>query len=333
MIHNDISCSYLYLQVYCEPELCSCAQSGIQCQVDRLNFPCGCSRDACGNPSGRVEFNPVRVRTHFIHTLMRLELENGEAQNNGVGQHPVLTATDDTSTGEASTASTSPVTIATVEPHYNWESGVQLSSPPVQPQQNSPYCLSENTSLTDDTSWSIYGTYPAETAYGLYSGVPNTTEVFTYEQAPYNSDSQIVYSDSTDEVQQYTQLVDGGQGYASEYYSESVAYNGYEHGYNYNFAHSLNFIDNSVYEGCSEERYSYVEEIGVNSNFSTMNSGGLSGNISNGSSSTNFVGSNSLISSEIVEAPKMESSSSSEEDALDMNSSLATIVKETMISV
>ena len=163
--------------------------------------------------------------------------------------------------------------------------------------------------------------------------MPNTTEVFTYEQAPYNSDSQIVYSDSTDEVQQYTQLVDGGQGYASEYYSESVAYNGYEHGYNYNFAHSLNFIDNSVYEGCSEERYSYVEEIGVNSNFSTMNSGGLSGNISNGSSSTNFVGSNSLISSEIVEAPKMESSSSSEEDALDMNSSLATIVKETMISV
>lgn len=44
-------------------------------QVDRAGFPCGCSRDGCANSSGRIEFNPVRVRTHFIHTLMRLELE------------------------------------------------------------------------------------------------------------------------------------------------------------------------------------------------------------------------------------------------------------------
>nr|XP_022910179.1 uncharacterized protein LOC111421267 [Onthophagus taurus] len=62
-------------KVYCDPDTCSCSQAGIKCQVDRLNFPCGCSRDNCGNSSGRIEFNPVRVRTHFIHTLMRLELE------------------------------------------------------------------------------------------------------------------------------------------------------------------------------------------------------------------------------------------------------------------
>lgn len=43
--------------------------------MDRAGFPCGCSRDGCANHSGRIEFNPVRVRTHFIHTLMRLELE------------------------------------------------------------------------------------------------------------------------------------------------------------------------------------------------------------------------------------------------------------------
>ncbi|CAH1130369.1 unnamed protein product [Ceutorhynchus assimilis] len=60
---------------YCDPDTCSCGQAGIKCQVDRLNFPCGCTRDNCGNSSGRIEFNPVRVRTHFIHTLMRLELE------------------------------------------------------------------------------------------------------------------------------------------------------------------------------------------------------------------------------------------------------------------
>lgn len=65
---------------YCDPDTCACSQAGIKCQVDRLNFPCGCSRDGCANSSGRIEFNPVRVRTHFIHTLMRLELEKKQAQ-------------------------------------------------------------------------------------------------------------------------------------------------------------------------------------------------------------------------------------------------------------
>lgn len=67
---------------YCDPDTCSCSQAGIKCQVDRLNFPCGCSRDNCGNSSGRIEFNPVRVRTHFIHTLMRLELEKEKENMN-----------------------------------------------------------------------------------------------------------------------------------------------------------------------------------------------------------------------------------------------------------
>ena len=62
-------------KVFCNPETCICSQAGIKCQVDRLSFPCGCSKDGCGNVHGRIEFNPIRVRTHFIHTLMRLELE------------------------------------------------------------------------------------------------------------------------------------------------------------------------------------------------------------------------------------------------------------------
>ncbi|XP_046677366.1 uncharacterized protein LOC124365431 [Homalodisca vitripennis] len=65
---------------YCDPDTCACSLAGIKCQVDRLNFPCGCTRDGCGNSSGRIEFNPVRVRTHFIHTLMRLDLEKKQAQ-------------------------------------------------------------------------------------------------------------------------------------------------------------------------------------------------------------------------------------------------------------
>ncbi|KAM9214574.1 LOW QUALITY PROTEIN: cysteine/serine-rich nuclear protein 2 [Leptosomus discolor] len=62
-------------RLYCDPEACACSQAGIKCQVDRM-FPCGCSRDGCGNMAGRIEFNPIRVRTHYLHTIMKLELEN-----------------------------------------------------------------------------------------------------------------------------------------------------------------------------------------------------------------------------------------------------------------
>lgn len=62
-------------QVYCNPEICACYLAGIKCQVDRMSFPCGCSRDGCNNDNGRIEFNPIRVRTHFIHTIMKIEME------------------------------------------------------------------------------------------------------------------------------------------------------------------------------------------------------------------------------------------------------------------
>ncbi|XP_066589424.1 uncharacterized protein Axud1 [Prorops nasuta] len=69
---------------YCDPESCPCSRANVKCQVDRAGFPCGCSRDGCANSSGRIEFNPVRVRTHFIHTLMRLELEKKQRDEEGI---------------------------------------------------------------------------------------------------------------------------------------------------------------------------------------------------------------------------------------------------------
>ncbi|XP_054625096.1 cysteine/serine-rich nuclear protein 1-like isoform X2 [Dunckerocampus dactyliophorus] len=62
-------------QGFCEPETCACSLAGIKCQVDRFNFPCGCTKDSCGNTEGHVEFDSKRVHTHYIHTVMRLELE------------------------------------------------------------------------------------------------------------------------------------------------------------------------------------------------------------------------------------------------------------------
>ncbi|CAL8278234.1 unnamed protein product [Lota lota] len=60
---------------FCEPETCACSLAGIKCQMDRSSFPCGCSMDSCGNSQGRSEFNPGRVKTHYLHTAMRLHLE------------------------------------------------------------------------------------------------------------------------------------------------------------------------------------------------------------------------------------------------------------------
>lgn len=45
-----------------------------------MSFPCGCTKEGCSNSSGRVEFNPIRVRTHFLHTIMKLELEKSREQ-------------------------------------------------------------------------------------------------------------------------------------------------------------------------------------------------------------------------------------------------------------
>lgn len=60
---------------FCEPETCACSLAGIKCQVDRSNFPCGCSKDSCGNTQGRIAFDSRRVQTHYVHTQMRLDLE------------------------------------------------------------------------------------------------------------------------------------------------------------------------------------------------------------------------------------------------------------------
>ncbi|XP_017308705.1 cysteine/serine-rich nuclear protein 1b [Ictalurus punctatus] len=72
MSREDCGCD---CQGFCEPETCSCSLAGIKCQMDHSSFPCGCTKDGCGNTEGRIEFNPSRVQTHYIHTIMKLELE------------------------------------------------------------------------------------------------------------------------------------------------------------------------------------------------------------------------------------------------------------------
>ncbi|KAK2839755.1 hypothetical protein Q5P01_013495 [Channa striata] len=77
MSREDCGCD---CRVFCDPETCACSIAGIKCQVDRMSFPCGCTKEGCSNATGRVEFNPIRVRTHFLHTIMKLELEKSREQ-------------------------------------------------------------------------------------------------------------------------------------------------------------------------------------------------------------------------------------------------------------
>jgi cysteine/serine-rich nuclear protein len=67
----------------CDRDTCSCSKTGIKCQSEYLNFPCGCLQYGCANSSGRIEFDPVRVRKHFIHTLMSVASENKQKLMDG----------------------------------------------------------------------------------------------------------------------------------------------------------------------------------------------------------------------------------------------------------
>ncbi|XP_035014945.2 cysteine/serine-rich nuclear protein 2 [Hippoglossus stenolepis] len=92
-------------RLYCDPRHCGCSQAGIKCQVDRMSFPCGCSRDGCGNGAGRIEFNPLRVRTHYLHTIMKLDLEKRRLLIHGTGDQY---AESDPISSPTSTCPTSP---------------------------------------------------------------------------------------------------------------------------------------------------------------------------------------------------------------------------------
>ncbi|XP_068151871.1 streptococcal hemagglutinin [Drosophila tropicalis] len=123
---------------FCDPETCACSQAGIKCQVDRAMFPCGCSREACGNTVGRVEFNPTRVRTHYIHTVMRLDLE----QRQGVQQQQLQlqqqsnSYTNGGANGATQSAATSPHCYF-MQTQSNYSSG--YASPAYTPDSSVSY--------------------------------------------------------------------------------------------------------------------------------------------------------------------------------------------------
>ncbi|XP_064445966.1 cysteine/serine-rich nuclear protein 1 isoform X5 [Mirounga angustirostris] len=131
----------------CDPETCSCSLAGIKCQMDHTAFPCGCCREGCENPKGRVEFNQARVQTHFLHTLTRLQLEQG-AESLGELEAP----------GQGGPASPGEQVLAPAFP---------LAKPPGSSELGDNSCSSD---MTDSSTASGTSEAPGSTAHPALPG-------------------------------------------------------------------------------------------------------------------------------------------------------------------
>lgn len=175
----------------CNPENCSCSLAGIKCQVDRLNFPCGCTRDGCGNTTGRIEFNPVRVRTHFIHTLMRLGLEKKNEENQEAAKRQWVVH-------NPNTASCAPNISYDRERCLTHEDGLLRDvnlSPRVEVEScvnngsfNNVHCDMNNQNMQNNITEDMAYTYKTEAAT---QKIPNETNIMTHFENRSNHHSHV----------------------------------------------------------------------------------------------------------------------------------------------
>lgn len=173
---------------FCDPETCACSQAGIKCQVDRAMFPCGCTREACGNTVGRVEFNPTRVRTHYIHTVMRLDMEQRQSQGppvassnnsliygNSISSGGGVISPAAAATAVAASASSSTSHCYFMQPQSNYSSG--YASPAYTPETSVSYYQQQQTPQQATISSPVSACYPQLDSLdsGLFASGSNAT--------------------------------------------------------------------------------------------------------------------------------------------------------------
>lgn len=274
---------------------------------------------------------------------MRMELENAQEPNKGLQTlhnnqlqpHTSLQSIEELPTTEIDGGVVGAALVST-ESHYNWDNVMQLA-PTLDQHQQALQQHHTNYTVTDPMSengWFCHYSNDATSSYSLYTGASSTTstEIFSYDQNPLGYHDPLGYH-STDAApensqQHYTELVDsssssgyagGGVGSSSgDFYADySQTYQTFDP-QTFSYHHSTSDTYNAT-----DEIYNYAED-GTSFGLNGLNGSAVCGSGSNGGSVLDAVN----------DAPKTESSnSSSEEDVLDMSSSLATIVKETMVSV
>ena len=267
-----------------------------------------------------------------------MELENAQEPNKGLQTlnnhqqlqpHTSLQSIEELPTTEIDGGVVG-TTLVTTESHYNWDNVMQLA--PTQ-NQHQPALQQHHTNYSvadpmSENGWFCHYSNDAPNNYSLYSGANSSasTEVFSYDQNPYDPLGYSTEVAPENSQQHYTELVDSSSssGYAGVGSSSGEFYADYSQTYQtfdpqtFSYHHSASDAYNA-----SDEIYSYPGD-GTSFGLNGLNGSAVCGSGSNGDSVLDVVN----------DAPKAESSnSSSEEDVLDMSSSLATIVKETMVSV
>lgn len=157
---------------FCDPDTCACSQAGIKCQVDRAMFPCGCSRDACGNVIGRIEFNPGRVRTHFIHTIMRLDMENRQQKRSDELSTQLATSSSVSSSSSSPSLSSSSTHLGynNISVLANSTGNNSISSTPITPYNQMP----SYNSLDQSSSSDVYHHHQMQhQQYNIYNSSTN----------------------------------------------------------------------------------------------------------------------------------------------------------------
>jgi hypothetical protein len=84
-----------------------------------------CTRDGCANENGRIEFNPVRVRTHYIHTLMRLEMEKKQEDEDEQRGQSLVSGAESSSRLAYSSSSSSPLNINSGLMNFSYHTNLQ----------------------------------------------------------------------------------------------------------------------------------------------------------------------------------------------------------------
>lgn len=162
-------------------------------------FPCGCQRDACGNTVGRVEFNPSRVRTHFIHTIMRLEMENRQQCSNNSSNNS-SSIMSSAGTGDAGSSSTigagyygSNYSSGYASPAYNTSNNTEQSLYNTASSHQQHQNTTTHHYAMDSLDSSIYSsnTTTATPSYGevmpSYSNVESSAGVSIYDDLGYGN--------------------------------------------------------------------------------------------------------------------------------------------------
>ncbi|KAJ6216886.1 hypothetical protein RDWZM_008043 [Blomia tropicalis] len=181
-------------QVYCNPELCSCHLAGIKCQVDRMSFPCGCSRGGCSNKNGRIEFNPHRVRTHFIHTIMRIEMEKYQNQPESSGVQNVTAVSNNSNTSQQHTTTTDNYCAST----SNYVNSPMASQCNQSMQSSQDMYMSMQNNQVGYTLESQHLMMPGSNNYADQSCVNNE---YSPDNSSYSENSDYTSDDFDDEVQ------------------------------------------------------------------------------------------------------------------------------------